>query len=553
MGNRLSTVRRAGRSRAIRANGGPAEIEEIQALVVDLLAMLGEQPRRNGLLKTPERVAKALRFMTQGYQQDIERLLNGALFPIDYDEMVIVKDIDFFSLCVPSKQIVNAVDGAKPAYLVKPGDRLWTLDHGRLKQTTVSLVSSRQTREVVEVKTSGGCIRVTPDHPVMTESGWQEAQALKPGTRIEWINPKSLCRDPYIPVSGYALGYVLGATAADGSIQDGRRVCLVVKKREFAEKYRLMLAQAFPPLQPRIEQVSVPSSFLKKNVSMYRVRVVSRAIGQKLCRWLGIPEKGSRSKTKIFRFPRVVTASQEMMQGFLDGYADGDSYDAYKGSRFIISANTVFLKELAEYLQTPLVKVVGGDEARSKIYVSERWAQQGWYRRHGFCQQSEFYVPVDSTYVTVMETERIPAAKKPYTVYSFTCDPYPSFLIGGHLTHNCEHHLLPFFGKCHVGYIPNKKVVGLSKIPRVVDAFSRRLQVQERLTVQIAETLQSKLNAHGVGVVIEARHLCMMMRGVEKQNTLAVTSSMLGVFRSQQQTRDEFLKLIRRGSVGDAD
>jgi GTP cyclohydrolase I len=113
----------------------------------------------------------------------------------------------------------------------------------------------------------------------------------------------------------------------------------------------------------------------------------------------------------------------------------------------------------------------------------------------------------------------------------------------------CEHHLLPFFGKCHVGYLPNKKVVGLSKIPRVVDAFSRRLQVQERLTVQIADTLQRKLNAHGVGVVIEARHLCMMMRGVEKQNTVAVTSHMLGDFRTQQQTREEFLKLINRGRV----
>ena len=94
----------------------------------------------------------------------------------------------------------------------------------------------------------------------------------------------------------------------------------------------------------------------------------------------------------------------------------------------------------------------------------------------------------------------------------------------------CEHHLLPFFGKCHVGYLPNKKVVGLSKIPRVVDAFSRRLQVQERLTLQIAETLKKKLNAHGVAVVMEARHLCMMMRGVEKQNTVAVSSSMLGVY-----------------------
>ncbi|CAE6753990.1 MAG: GTP cyclohydrolase I FolE [Nitrospira sp.] len=115
----------------------------------------------------------------------------------------------------------------------------------------------------------------------------------------------------------------------------------------------------------------------------------------------------------------------------------------------------------------------------------------------------------------------------------------------------CEHHLLPFFGKCHVGYLPNKKVVGLSKIPRVVDAFSRRLQVQERLTLQIAETLKKKLNAHGVAVVMEARHLCMMMRGVEKQNTVAVSSSMLGVFRTQQQTREEFLTLIRGSSVRD--
>ncbi|WP_312644250.1 GTP cyclohydrolase I FolE [Candidatus Nitrospira allomarina] len=116
----------------------------------------------------------------------------------------------------------------------------------------------------------------------------------------------------------------------------------------------------------------------------------------------------------------------------------------------------------------------------------------------------------------------------------------------------CEHHLLPFFGKCHIGYIPNKHVVGLSKIPRIVDAFSRRLQVQERLTVQIAHTLHTKLKPRGVGVVMEARHLCMSMRGVERQNTVAVTSEMLGVFRKQEQTRDEFLKLIRqRGCDGD--
>ena len=109
----------------------------------------------------------------------------------------------------------------------------------------------------------------------------------------------------------------------------------------------------------------------------------------------------------------------------------------------------------------------------------------------------------------------------------------------------CEHHLLPFFGKCHVAYIPSKQVVGLSKIPRLVNMFARRLQIQERLTSQIAQAIQQKLSPEGVGVIIEARHLCMVMRGVEKQNSQAVTSAMLGAFRENKQTRDEFLALIR--------
>ena len=110
----------------------------------------------------------------------------------------------------------------------------------------------------------------------------------------------------------------------------------------------------------------------------------------------------------------------------------------------------------------------------------------------------------------------------------------------------CEHHLLPFFGKCHIAYLPDKRIVGLSKLPRLVDVFSRRLQVQEKLTTEIARAIEDKLKPKGVGVVLEATHLCVMMRGVEKQNAQMVTSSMRGRFRSDARSREEFLTLIRR-------
>ena len=114
----------------------------------------------------------------------------------------------------------------------------------------------------------------------------------------------------------------------------------------------------------------------------------------------------------------------------------------------------------------------------------------------------------------------------------------------------CEHHLLPFFGKCHVAYIPRHRVIGLSEIPRLVDLFSRRLQIQERLTSQIAETIREAIGPLGVAVVMEATHLCMAMRGVEKQNSFAVTSSMLGAFRDNARTRMEFLELLRHRGLG---
>jgi GTP cyclohydrolase I len=337
---------------------------------------------------------------------------------------------------------------------------------------------------------------------------------------------------------------VIGAVAADGSVQDARRTALVVKRESFARKYCGMLAQAFPGLAPRVEEVRVPSGFLKREIPMFRVRTVSRVVGEKLCRWLGVSEAGSRSKTKTFEFPKVVTSSREMMRGFLDGYCDGDGWAIEQG-RFIVSANHGFLSALASYLDTPMAKV--GSSGCSRVYVSNRWDQAGWFGRHGFRKESDFYIPIDSTYTTVVDVRRVPYALKPHSVYSFQCEPYPTFLVAGHLTHNCEHHLIPFFGKAHIAYMPRKKIVGLSKIPRLVEMFSRRLQVQERLTTQIANTLNDVLQPRGVAVVMEAVHLCMIMRGVEKQNSKAVTSAMLGAFRDRPETRAEFMELIKAG------
>jgi len=481
----------------------------MKELVRQLLRELGEDPDREGLGNTPERVETALRFLTSGYRADLGEILNGAVFTEEkYDEMVLVKDIDFYSLCVPSRQLVEAVDGAKRACEVAPGDRLWTLERGRIRQTEVTAVTVRRTRDLIQVRTGGGSFRVTPDHPVMTGYGWREARELKPGMPIEWINPRSLRRPVAEPRPGYALGSVLGATAADGRIQDGRRINLTVRAQPFAETCR-----------------------------------------EKFSRWFGLPEQGSRSKTKAFRLPPVVTSSQATMEGLLDGYCDGDGYRARSG-RFIVSTKREFLAELGDYLGTPVSLPRSGRSDCFRVCVSDPWHQTGWYAKHGFHRESEFYVPSDSTYTPVVTVEHLGRPKTPYTVYSITCRPYSTFLLAGHLTHNCEHHLIPFFGKAHVAYIPDRKILGLSKLARLVEMFSRRLQVQERLTTQIAQSLQDALLPKGVGVVVEAVHLCMLMRGVEKQNSKAVTSAMLGVFREHQATRAEFLELIKtRGPV----
>ncbi|MGQ0837162.1 GTP cyclohydrolase I FolE [Actinokineospora sp.] len=170
-------------------------------------------------------------------------------------------------------------------------------------------------------------------------------------------------------------------------------------------------------------------------------------------------------------------------------------------------------------------------------------AADAWTLRHGFAQDAHRTDLVESEWVQVESVRTIEATS---TVYSFTCDPHPTFLIAGHLTHNCEHHLVAFHGVAHVGYIPNEqgRVTGLSKLARLVDLYARRPQVQERLTSQIADAMMRKLEPRGAIVVIEAEHLCMAMRGIRKPGARTTTSALRGILKSSPSSRAEAIQLI---------
>ncbi|RZS41219.1 GTP cyclohydrolase I [Herbihabitans rhizosphaerae] len=479
------------------------DAERAEKAVRELLLACGEDPDRNGLQETPARVARAFREMFAGLYNNPDSVLDKT-FDECHDELVLVTDIPLFSTCVPSKQTVNAVGGRKQAREVQVGDQLWTLADGKVEPTTVTQISSHTTRELVEVTTTGGRFTVTPDHPLATPEGWLEAKDVE-GTFIEWTHARQLSRDRWRPTLGYDFGYVVGSVCADGTTAE-RYVSLVVNDRDYAKKFAVSLRRAFG-IEARIEPVERPSGH-------FRVRVTSSYFADLMRQYAS------------GNFPAVVLNDRSTFNGFLDGCTDGDGAPP--------------LDDLAPLIGARFTPKAGGPA--SHLYVAD-----SWFRKHGFPQQTVRHELIESEWVRVESVRRIEATgTKPYTVYSFKCDPHPTFLIAGHLSHNCEHHLVPFHGVAHVGYIPSEegKVTGLSKLARLVDLYAKRPQVQERLTSQIADALVRKLNPRGVIVVIEAEHLCMAMRGIRKPGARTTTSAVRGLHKTSVSSRAEALDLI---------
>jgi len=517
-------------SQAVAAGHDRVDLEKIERGVRLILEGIGEDLGRDGLRETPARVARMYEEITTGLRSDPTEVLQ-VVSDEGHDELVMVREIPMYSLCVPSRQMVDVVGGQKRARDVQVGDQLWTLVNGRAQPTRVTRVQGRKTRELVEVRTEQGVFRVTPDHPFATPQGWTEAKDLQ-GTFVEWTAPRSLCRARHSPSVGYEFGYAVGAICADGTVSR-RYVSLVVNDQEYAKRFAVAMERAFG-VTARLEPVERPSGFLERPVAGWRVRVVSSYLAELLRQYLGGDAHHLRQ-----RFPRVVLTDESTFSGFLDGYVDGDGCRSKSSAgRAVVSGNVPFLIDLAE--------IIGARFSPSSSRASKLYIADSWMRRHGFRRESHRTDLIESCWVPVEEVRPIRAGNKPFTVYSFTCEPHPTFLVSGHLAHNCEHHLLPFIGKAHVAYIPNEagRITGLSKLARLVDGLARRPQVQERLTAQIADALVTRLEPRGAMVVIEAEHLCMSMRGVRKPGAITVTSAVRGQFRDVMSTRMEAMNLL---------
>ena len=503
----------------------------------------------DSLSETPKRIAKM-------YVDELYGGLDYRNFPkittienkMQYSSMLMERHIKVSSTCVPGWQMVNAVNGQKKANSVRVGDKLWTLFNGIPVQTTVEKVSTHIADGVVRVTLANGTkFFVTSDHPLKTKFGWVEAGDSL-GERVEYINARTLCKDSFELNVCKELGYYLAVVAAECSIQDDRRICLETENEEVADDFIRAIGKVFGKVASK-ETILKPSSFTGKKIHQYRVRIVSSQIAKRTLRMLGIPFGviGCGSKTFKFHLPEICKHYYSVWRGFIEGYiaTDGTHYIGDKREyKRIITSNKNFVEELCGFLKKRVPNGRMNKVSKNPCYcvnITPKEHSREWFRKHGFYKE-EFSLDLgESEFVEVVSIERI---MKPTKVYSFKCKEHPTFCICGVLTHNCEHHFVPILGEAFVAYIPKEKVIGLSKINRVVEFFSRRPQVQERLVEQIFQTLCYILDTENVAVFIRAEHTCVKLRGVEDVNSDTITSKLGGVFMTSESLRNEFFHAI---------
>ena len=504
----------------------------------------------DSLMETPRRMAKM-------YVDELYAGLDYNNFPkitavenkMNYNTMLLERHIAVKSTCVPGKQVINAVGKKKFASEMVVGDKLWTLCNGVPVQTTIEQISTHTAASLVRVTLANGTsFRVTPDHPLKVKEGWVEAKDSL-GKKVEYVNPHTFCKDTFEFNICKELGYFLAVVAAECSVQEDRRICLETENEEVVDDFIHSVKTVFGKNINK-ETILKKGSFTGEKIKQFRARIVSSQITKRTLKMLNIPfgTIGCGSKTFRFHLPEICKHYYSVWRGFIEGYlaTDGTHYVSDKTEyKRIISANENFVEELCDFLKKRVPKGRLSHASTRPCYsvgVTPTEHTHEWFRKHGFSKE-EFSLDLgESSFIEVVAIEEI---NKPTKVYSFKCKEHPTFCINGVLTHNCEHHFVAFMGEAAIAYIPKDKVIGLSKLNRIVEFFSRRPQIQERLTEQIFHTLCYILGTDNVAVVIKAQHFCVKLRGVEDVNSDTVTSRLGGVFAENEKTRAELYQLIQ--------
>ena len=461
-------------------------------IIHDLLKTIGEDPDRPGLLETPDRVLRAWREdWAAGYKQDPMAVLktfeDGAE---GCDEMVLVGNIEFHSHCVVGSTFVETPRGRVPIQDLRHGDWVYSVNEKTQELSITRCQHPRITQrnaKLVRVLSDNDTIICTPDHRFLTTSGeWVEAQHLRNGHRISSLYRSAAA----LGTSGVQQYYPRLIASRYARHEKQGPGLLIGKERAAMMEHTFVLTQMDPGHQPR-------------------GRIAHH---EDECVWNNLPEN-------------------------LHSVSRTEHNQAHQRTQKL--AHNAVRKAAA-------ATASGRPDVRAKRSAS---VQRYWDSLEG----AERIERNDKTAAGIRANRNhiifgVEAVDRVEDVWCMNVPGDHSFFANGMASHNCEHHMAPFFGTAHIAYIPNKRIVGLSKLARVLDIYAKRLQVQERLTNQIADALDVGLAPLGVGVLIEAKHMCMCTRGVNKQGSTTITSALRGAMRDNPETRAEFLALARRTS-----
>ena len=507
-------------------------VERVKYHMEEIMKIL-EIPKNDSTENTPLRVSKMWcnEVFANRNNYNIDKL-NARMKVFDnvddLTDLVIVKDIPFSSTCFTGKTPVRMKDGLKYIKDVEVGDIAITFnEEGNIEEKRVTHLMRHTTRETVNVHTERGRkIRCTPDHPFYVENvGWTNAEDLVEGDKLRALNNsrgfKGASTWDYTINENYSLGYVLGAIASDGST-NRNQVRLEVNDLEFAEKFRDHMYKAFN-IKAEITKTEYSSGYTpNKHTHRNLVRVISGYLVDYLKQVFG----GS-TDSKEFKFPKIVLNSYDIFKGFVNGYFEGDGSSYKEINARIITTNKEFAKEFSSILGGYHYEKENGDYSNihtvgvplhlldmnrreyEKIKYEEMWEEE-------FKNEEKVVINPLVAYDYITLIEELPKYK--VNVYNFEVEDNHTYLANDIWVHNCEHHFMPFMGTISVGYVPNKSIVGLSKIPRAVKFFSKKPQIQERLVQEIADYLNGIIEPKAIYVIArDSVHTCVLCRGAESE------------------------------------